>query len=125
MEAYLRFCAAKRKPWSWIFKKNFGHIIAYVQKESGGWLCLNPCSNILQVYHESEIIASNHMEEGDTIIRLSVLTNSKTKLGRLFSCVSLIKYILGIDLPGITPYGLYKACVKKKHPGIISCKIIQ
>ena len=106
--AYLIFSNVSGIPWKWIFKKNFQHVSLFLVDEG---IYISPSESGMQIKQGislSEIIAKNK------VIKINYWRTSKVKLGRAFSCVSLVKYILGAEISGITPYGLYKACMKRK-----------
>ncbi len=42
----------------------------------------------------------------------------------LFSCVNLAMYLMGIHPWVITPYGLYKYLVHRKHENIINVEVL-
>lgn len=113
-EIYLVFMSGDY-PFSYLFKQGFQHVYA-IERQNIGWLCLDPsCKNlfnvILPALPEADVIATLiENNPSITVLPLKVRPNAERiypKFG-VVSCVSVMKYLLGIhSWSTLTPYQLY------------------
>ncbi len=98
-------------------RRDFSHIWL-LTKDDYNWLLLNPTRGYLQYTILPVPITqspfSQLLKEGDTIMHLTFGKRDSTRqfgsVGML-NCVTWAKYILGLRINCLTPFGLYKRLV--------------
>lgn len=111
-------------------KEGFGHV-AVLMRDLKNWYSVDPILSRVKLKNLGEEKPS--FEEGWTVVyvtsylRKNPLFSVKCKL---FTCVSFIRYLTGLEIKGFTPYSLYKnlekiAMGKSKHPSIESVIIVK
>lgn len=125
--AWLIFREGKHK-LRWFLKKDFGHVNCLI-RDQYNWIILNPADSKLEIevlpYSVDEDIPQRLANLGDRII-LEVeyqLTKKRPAFARFsigFTCVTLVKYYLGMRTFVFTPFQLYKKLLyNKRTKGII------
>jgi len=120
-EWYVAFHEADVLPfWQWVFtlftQKTFGHVFAFA-KTGPVVVFVEPRHTGVQIELKAAATAEDYAREyarieGLTIVR--VLHNPYSKLdchhvmNFIPSCVTVIKTVLGLPAPCVTPYGYYK-----------------
>ncbi len=116
-------------------KPNFSHIYL-LTKDDFNWILLNPTRGYLQVailpIPVTQSPLPDSFKDGDTVLHVIFgRRNDRQQFGSigLLNCVTWAKYILGLRLNCLTPFGLYKRLInlcpsdKEKH-AILSIKDI-
>lgn len=101
-------------------KPNFSHMYV-VTRDEYNWLLLNPTRGYLQYRLLPIPITQSPLpylvKPGDTVLRIVFgVRNDMRWFGfvGLLNCVTLAKYMLGIRINCLTPFGLYKRLVNFK-----------
>lgn len=97
-----------------ILKKGFGHVLMVV-KDKYNWMYFDPHQLRLTYgiapYTADEDLPRLLKEDGYTVLRVTFIdrdTHKKLRYSHLCTCVSFVKYAMGISVRCLTPYGLYK-----------------
>lgn len=111
-----------RLVYRWILrwlKPGFRHVHAMRRTAHGGWIVIDPNGMVLTVKEETgedyARLCLAMVEQGHA--RALFVTPSipaDYQLHLVFSCVSVIKHLLGIDCPALTPWQLYLWVLKNK-----------
>lgn len=119
-------------------KRDFSHIYL-ITRDEYNWLAMNPTRLYLQVFippeRASHPFPANVIREGDTVLRITFRRRDDTRqfgsVGML-NCVTWARYILGLRLWCVTPYGLYRKLVRlatdrgrMEAHGIVSIERVQ
>jgi hypothetical protein len=99
-------------------KANFSHIYLFT-RDQYNWIALNPTRLYLQVHipalRSSDPYPATVYTPADTVLKVTFRERDDTQqygsIGFL-NCVTWAKYILGLRVRCITPYGLYKSLVR-------------
>jgi hypothetical protein len=117
--------------WTQTFlKKDFGHV-AVLTRESDRWVMIDPTFSGLKVYVVKEVNPEYFNERYKHVIEVEVAQNNndiKPSIPVLLSCLSITKYILGVNFFCVTPYGLFKKLIGLKNKfnyGISSIKVLK
>lgn len=115
---WLVFCSSD-KWFKHFLKRGFSHVLI-VSNDSKEWFVIDPRSYSLYVEIFNFKIVDNVPKflsrmKGRTVVEIEISQLNRRMANfplRLFTCVSLAKYILGVNCRGITPYGVYKNLFK-------------
>lgn len=100
-------------------RPNFSHILVFTC-DPYNWILLNPTRLYLQLVippipANMPLLPPYCWQNGDTVLKVSFRRRDDTQqygsIGFL-NCVTWAKYILGLRVRCITPYGLYKRLVR-------------
>lgn len=115
------------------FKRGFRHCFIILKTEHG-WINLNPSRNLLiatiaDCYLYDPYIEVLKKNEPDMTIIEIVINNNFRKMVtlNLLTCVTLVKYALGLKFrafSAVTPYQLYKKLISGSHPNIVKVREI-
>jgi hypothetical protein len=117
-------------------KPNFSHIFI-VTRDDFNWVILNPTRLYLQLLIPAEVaetdVPSKLIQPCDTVLKITFTRRDDTRQYGFFgplNCVTWAKYILGIRIWCLTPFGLYKRLVtlspaRKLRHGIVSIEGIK
>lgn len=100
--------------WSQFFlKKGFGHCYI-VMKDKFEWYVLDPKSYGINVqilgYSLKDDVPRILKKQGHKVIKIITKNTDKQyfKLPRFVTCITLVKYFMGIKIFSLTPYQLFK-----------------
>lgn len=116
---YVVFRSANYKPVKRLFKDGFSHMFL-VGTTTGHWVALDPRNSTMKI----ELIKKKKEDTIEQLLAdeechcLEVHSKFIDKKWfsfnpfRMFTCVTLCRYMLGLKLFAITPYGVYKKLKK-------------
>ncbi len=119
----------KEKHWTSNFlEPGFMHV-SIITKSRGNFIFLNPIKNEFEIIILSDV---NEKEFVERIKKNHKMLYVKTKKQKSFqfmtpqlpTCVSLVKYIMGIKLNCLTPYKLYSKLLSMKYTNTLSENIL-
>lgn len=132
-EAWLVFKNAEDYWVQRFCKKGFGHVLL-ITRDQYNWMYLDP-HQLKLTYGISPFAAQQDVprmlrNEGHTVLHVTMFdraTHKKLRYGHLCTCVTFIKYALGVSVRSLTPYGLFKKLLTlsekdKFKNGIISVR---
>lgn len=112
-EYWLVFTTSTQWIREWL-RPNFAHCYV-LTRDKYNWLVLNPerlhlRAEIAPVAADQDLI-SMWCKPHETVVKLEFMprhTTIRFGWGGLFSCVTLVRYLLGLRIKALTPFGLYK-----------------
>jgi len=125
-EIYLIFQDSAEFTGSAWFTPGFKHVFA-IEKQPLGWTCIDPnrfdlMIDILPVRWEADLMNQYLINKpGDTILKIMLTPHNEPTILRpsILSCVSLVKYMLGVSWPFVwTPWQLYIKLISDTHQGM-------
>jgi len=125
-ELYLIFQDTADFPCAKFLTKGFKHVFA-IEKQPLGWTCIDPnrfdlMLDILPARWEADLMAHYlRNKPGDTILKVMLTPRNEATILRpsILSCVSLIKYVLGVSWPLVwTPWQLYEQLITQSNDGM-------
>lgn len=110
-----------KHPFAPLAKKGFGHV-SILMKDEFNWLQLDSladslCWKILP-YSAKEDVPRKYRKAGREVLKVETISKVNKNYDRFgiigigFICVRIAKYVCGIRLRCVTPFGLYKRLVK-------------
>lgn len=118
-----------------LMKSGFGHVFLLMRDEYN-WMLIDPRAKCLDVDILPNDIRDNvpklFKDNGNRVLEIEAKVVKKNKprllnylIPRYVTCTSVIKYVLGIKLMGITPYSLYRRLCKMKHNGFYKGGVVR
>ncbi len=116
-------------------KKGFGHVLV-LTRDKYNWIVLDPhrlkLNAVIPPYQVTENVPRLMVNDGYRVVKVTMFERSTFQTGghSVFStCVSFVKYCLGLKLFCVTPYGLYKRLLRlnsttQKRNGIRQVQLI-
>ena len=116
-------------------KRGFGHVL-FLTKDKYNWFYLDPhqlrLTYGISPYETSVNVPRLLRNEGFTVVKITFFdraTHRKLRYSHLCTCVSFVKYAMGISIRCLTPYGLFKKLLtltekQKFKNGIVQVKNI-
>lgn len=102
----------------YFLKQNFSHCYV-LTKDKFNWMILNPERLYLRTeiapYPADEDLIKIFIKPHETVLKISFMprhTTTRFGICGMFSCVTLVRYLLGLRIKALTPYSLYKKLVK-------------
>lgn len=123
--------------YSKFLKRNYGHVMV-ITNNGNQWIQLDPVSTRLEPYIyycpvETNLPKIYANQEGTSVIKivLNELDDKRTILRPFFiiTCVEIVKYIIGLRVFCVTPWGLYRKLLRltkrlKKPYGIDTIELV-
>lgn len=108
--------------WKYLLKPNFSHVLLLIN-DGFNWILIDPAINtmsikILPILPDMGIdmaIKDELILEDCSIVKLITHTYTSIYFApkvRFLTCTLLIRYLIGVQLPGFTPYGMFKNLLK-------------
>lgn len=123
-ESWICFCDSDNAPFK-ILKKGFRHVFV-ISRDDYNWYVIDPDWRYLSIKileHDIDHNVPKELSKKLTVLHVKHSACTKRYLcmpWKLFSCVGIIKYALGLSFWSFTPYRLYKRLKKLENKTV--CK---
>jgi hypothetical protein len=129
-EAWVVFCDAPGVPWLRFLRPPFRHCFV-ILKGPQAWISVDPLIRGIEVKGHSLRAYPNLpqmlKDQGLVVVKTQTFTKPSYPCSwGMFSCVSLVKRVLGLSAPGVlTPYRLYRRLVQAGGTPLLSTSFTQ
>ena len=118
-ECWLIFGGAKPNWTQFFLKPGFDHIQC-ITKDMSGYILINAARDGMVIYNVNknsieEILKPLQKKYKVLYIKSKYISGRQFMGFRFFTCVTLMKYIIGAKLFCVTPFGLYRKLLKCKN----------